>query len=37
MSWIKKTWTADEADRWSKEDYIAFVISPLIYVLWPWV
>ncbi|MGB2907721.1 MAG: hypothetical protein WBB73_11480 [Candidatus Aminicenantaceae bacterium] len=33
MSWIKREWTADEADRWSKEDYLAFVISPLIYVL----
>jgi len=33
MSWIKREWTAAEADRWSKEDYVAFVISPLIYVL----
>jgi len=33
MSLIKRTWTADEADHWTKEDYITFVISPLVYVL----
>jgi small-conductance mechanosensitive channel len=33
MSWIKRRWTAVEADRWTKEDYLTFVISPLIYVL----
>lgn len=33
MSLIKRTWTAEEADRWTKEDYITFVISPLVYVL----
>jgi hypothetical protein len=33
MSWIKREWTAAEADRWGKEDYLAWVISPLIYVL----
>ncbi len=33
MSRIKRKWTASEADRWSKEDYLVFVISPLIYVL----
>jgi len=32
MSWIKREWTAAEADRWGKEDYLAFVISPLVYV-----
>ena len=33
MGWIKKDWTAGEADRWTKEDYITFVLSPLIYFL----
>jgi len=33
MSLIKRTWTAEEADHWTKEDYITFVISPLVYVL----
>ena len=31
MSWLKKQWTPEEADRWTKEDYITFIISPLIY------
>ena len=33
MSWIKREWTSEEADRWSKEDYLTFLISPLIYFL----
>ena len=33
MSWIKKEWTAQQADRWTKEDYLTFIISPLIYFL----
>jgi ABC-type transport system involved in cytochrome bd biosynthesis fused ATPase/permease subunit len=33
MSWIKREWTAREADQWTKEDYLVFIISPLIYVL----
>ena len=33
MSWIKKEWTAQQADNWSKEDYLTFIISPLIYFL----
>ena len=33
MSWLKRDWTAAEADRWGREDYVAFVVSPLIYVL----
>jgi len=33
MSWIKRRWTAAEADRWTKEDYLTFIISPLIYLL----
>lgn len=33
MSWIRRRWTAAEADRWTKEDYLTFIISPLVYVL----
>jgi len=33
MSWIKRKWTTQEADRWSKEDYLSFIISPLVYFL----
>jgi len=33
MRWIKRAWTAAEADFWTKEDYLTFIISPLVYVL----
>lgn len=33
MSWIKRKWTAQEAERWTKEDYLTFVLSPLVYIL----
>ena len=33
MSWIKRPWTAVEAYLWTKEDYLTFIISPLVYVL----
>lgn len=33
MSWIRTKWTAEQADQWSKEDYITFILSPLIYFL----
>jgi asparagine N-glycosylation enzyme membrane subunit Stt3 len=33
MSGIKRKWTAAEADRWTKEDYLTFLISPLVYLL----
>ena len=33
MNLFKKHWTPEEADQWTKEDYITFIISPLIYVL----
>jgi hypothetical protein len=33
MSGAQTKWTPEEADRWTKEDYITFIISPLIYVL----
>jgi Na+/proline symporter len=28
---IKRVWTADEAQDWSREDWIAIVLSPLVY------
>jgi hypothetical protein len=33
MAFIKRTWTAKEADEWTKEDLITVIISPLIYFL----
>ena len=33
MSWIKKDWTASEADQWTKEDWLAIIISPVVYFL----
>lgn len=33
MGWIRKEWRAREADQWSKEDYITFVLSPALYFL----
>lgn len=33
MSWIKTDWSAQEAEQWSKEDYLTFIISPLVYFL----
>ena len=33
MGWLKRDWTAEEADRWTKEDYMTFILSPLIYFL----
>jgi len=33
MGWIKTKWTPEEANRWSKEDYITFILSPLVYIL----
>jgi hypothetical protein len=33
MKWIKIKWSPEEADRWSKEDYLTFILSPLIYFL----
>jgi len=32
MKFIKRKWTAGEADEWTKEDWIAIVISPLAYI-----
>ena len=33
MAWIKTAWTAAEADSWSKEDVLAWILSPLTYIL----
>lgn len=33
MGWIQRKWTSQQADRWTKEDYLTFIISPLIYFL----
>ncbi|MCY4159246.1 MAG: hypothetical protein OXF48_06505 [Bacteroidetes bacterium] len=30
---IRRNWSANEADEWTKEDWIAIVLSPLCYVL----
>ncbi len=32
MSWIRREWTPHEADEWTKEDWIAVVLSPLSYI-----
>jgi len=32
MALFKKKWTPEEADAWTKEDYITFILSPLIYL-----
>jgi len=32
MTWIKREWTGDEAQEWTKEDLIAWVLSPLAYL-----
>lgn len=33
MKRLQTRWTPEQADRWTKEDNITFIISPLIYVL----
>ena len=33
MSLIKRDWTATEADEWTKEDWLAIIVSPIAYVL----
>jgi hypothetical protein len=33
MAWIKTSWTPAEADNWSKEDVLAWILSPLTYFL----
>ncbi|MFA3782272.1 hypothetical protein ABRY23_04325 [Melioribacteraceae bacterium 4301-Me] len=33
MALIKRNWTPDQADEWTKEDWITVVLSPLCYIL----
>lgn len=33
MPFIRKEWTAAEADEWTKEDWITIILSPLIYIM----
>jgi hypothetical protein len=32
MAWIRRKWTPHEADEWTKEDWIAVILSPLSYI-----
>jgi len=32
MGLIRRQWTPEDADEWTKEDWIAIVISPLAYI-----
>ena len=32
MAWVRRKWTAKDADEWTKEDLIASIISPLAYI-----
>lgn len=32
MGFVKRKWTAKEADEWSKEDTLTIILSPLIYM-----
>jgi membrane-bound ClpP family serine protease len=33
MALKRRTWTAKEAEEWTKEDTIAVIISPIVYIL----
>jgi len=33
MLGFRSIWTSEQANRWTKEDRVTFVLSPLIYVL----
>jgi len=33
MAIIRKKWTPEEADEWTKEDVIVWILSPVSYVL----
>ena len=33
MAFIRKEWTAAEADEWTKEDWITIILSPIIYII----
>ncbi len=32
MAWIRRKWTAEDADEWTKEDIIASVLSAISYI-----
>ncbi|MFQ5822791.1 MAG: hypothetical protein ACE5JB_01920 [bacterium] len=32
MAWIRRKWTPIAADEWTREDWIAIVLSPLAYL-----
>ena len=32
MSWIQRSWKAEEADEWTKEDLIACILSTMAYI-----
>ena len=32
MVWIRRKWSPADADEWTKEDWIAIVISPVAYI-----
>jgi hypothetical protein len=33
VSLIRRHWTASEADEWTREDWLAIVLSPIAYIL----
>lgn len=33
MALIRRHWTPDQADEWTKEDWITVVLSPICYIL----
>lgn len=33
MKFIKRSWSAAEADEWTKEDWLVIAISPIAYIL----
>ena len=32
MAWLQRKWTPEQADEWTKEDFIASVLSTLAYI-----
>jgi len=32
MGWIRREWTPEEADEWTKEDLIAVILAPFTYI-----
>lgn len=33
MGLIRRRWTSTEADRWTREDTIAVIVSPIVFIL----